>query len=294
MTMGGAPCFDTQEVNMLCCRLTSAALVFSAGDLAAPQPIHDITPDQYEEEQCRLYYYQFELSSSTKENAILHQWALAAIPFEFPSLRDSMSMSAAKYIYGCSVTGTTFGASLGRAVKINSLVKMDVEALIAMGKRDPPPSIKGCVDERDIETIVASEDLNDPIKVFMMPDGWYTQESRFVPRENGVTEDDGWLLAYVFDESSQLAADGEAKSNAKSELWIIDATNMTDVVAKVRLPQRVPYGLHGNWISEEDIAEQRPIERLRSMPSGKRDTCEASLAWRTWMASRNAMERFLE
>ena len=195
MTMGGAPCFDTELVNMLCCRLTSAALVFSAGNLAAPQAHPRHPPDQYEEEQCRLYFFQFEISNSTDENVILHEWALAAIPFEFPTLHDSMSMSAAKYIYGCSVTGTTFGASLGRAVKINSLVKIDVETLIARGKRDPPPAVRGCVDERDIETIIANDDPDDPIKVFMMPEGWYTQESRFVPRKDvSPRMTDGFLL----------------------------------------------------------------------------------------------------
>lgn len=294
ITRGESPCLNTESVNMLCCRLTSAALVFSAGNLTAPQPVRSIPADQLEEQQCRLYYYQFELASNTSENKILHQWALAAIPFEFPTLRDSVCMSAAKYIYGCSVTGTTFGAALGRAVKINSLVKMDVETLIARGKCEPPTPIRGCVDKRDIDIIGASHDPNDPIKVFMMPQGWYTQESRFVPRVNSTSEDDGWLLAYVFDESSQLMADGEPKPDARSELWIIDAKNMTDVVAKIRLPQRVPYGLHGNWVSEHEIEGQRPIERLRSVPRAKAATSNVSFGWRTWMASRRALEAYLE
>ena len=287
-------CTDTESVNMLCCRLTSATLVFSAGHLPVPQPVYDVPAAHQEEEQCRLYYYQFMLPKNTGENAISYQWALASIPFEFPTLRDSMCMSAAKYIYGCSVRGTTFGAALGRAVKINSLVKMDVEALIARGKQDPPTPIRGCVDQRDIDTIASSPDPNDPIKVFMMPEGWYTQEPRFVPRVNGTSEDDGWLLAYVFDESSQLGPDGEAKVDARSELWIIDARTMTDVVAKIRLPQRVPYGLHGNWISEGEIEGQRPIERLRSMPSAKPATSDGSLSRRTWMAARKALEAYLE
>lgn len=293
-TMGGTQCSAVETVNMLCCRLTSAALVFSAGNLAAPQPIRDIPADRQEEEQCRLYYYQFELSGNKDENKILHQWALAAIPFEFPSLRDSVSMSAAKYIYGCSVTGTTFGASLGRAVKINSLVKVDVENLIARGKAKPPIAVTGCVDGRSMDEIVASDNAEDPIKVFMMPDGWYTQESRFVPRRNGISEDDGWLLAYVFDESSQLAADGEPIKNAKSELWIIDAKSMKEVVARIHLPQRVPYGLHGNWISEEDIQGQRPVEQLRSLPTAEGATEAVSMGGRPWMALRKAWEAYIE
>ena len=58
-----------------------------------------------------------------------------------------------------------------------------------------------------------------------------------MPLVTSFSEDDGWLLAYVFDESSQLGPDGEAKADAKSEVWIIDVKTMTDVVAKIRLPQ---------------------------------------------------------
>ena len=290
-----------ETVNLLACRLTSASLVFSAGDLAAPTPTRDIPADQQEEEQCRLYYYRFRLPQSLgrtnplsgNDNLIAHQWALSAIPFEFPSLRDSVSMAAAKYIYGCSVSDTSFGAALGRAVKINSLVKVDVETLIERGICDPPAQIFGCVDTRDMSEVLASQDPLDPIKVFKMPEGWYAQESRFVPRARGVSEDDGWILSYVFDES-QLLEDDECMSDAKSELWIIDAKNMKDVVARVHLPQRVPYGLHGNWFSEEDIHGQRPVERLRNLPRKEAEERVASPVWEAWMATRNIMERWLK
>lgn len=288
-------------VNLLACRLTSATLVYSAGDLAAPIPLAPLPNLQEEEEQCRLYFYQFRISPPLgveeynnlgKQNVILHQWALSAIPFEFPSVRDSVSMSAAKYIYGCSVAGATFGAALGRAVKINSLVKVDVETLIAKGMRSPPTQITGCVDKRNMAEILASKDPEDSIKVFKMPEGWYAQEPRFVPRDHGRSEDDGWLLSYVFDEA-QLDSTRECPISAKSELWIIDAKNMKDVVAKIYLPQRVPYGLHGNWFSEEQLQSQRPVERLRTLPTthGKIET--GSPAWRCWMGLRGWLERTL-
>lgn len=287
-------------VNMLACRLTSASLVFSAGNLAVPTPTRQIPAAFQEEEQCRLYYYQFCLLHSlepdtSNDNLITHQWALSTIPFEFPSLRDSQSMSAAKYIYGCSVSGTSFGVALGRAVKINALVKVDVETLIERGISDPPTQITGCVDTRSIADILASKDSNDPIKIFKMPEGWYTQESRFVPRSDGFSEDDGWLLAYVFDES-QLVEDGECKPDAKSELWVIDAKNMTDVVARVHLPQRVPYGLHGNWFSEAEVQGQRPVDSVRAMPAreGKGSAGSTSPAWKIWMAVRTMIEAWLQ
>ncbi len=289
----------TEIVNMLACRLTSASLVFSAGDIAAPQPIHDIPADQQEEDQCRLYYYQFCLSRlpngdiyNGNDNLIAHQWALSAITFEFPSLRDSASMSAAKYIYGCSVSGSSFGSALGRAVKINTLVKMDVQTLIERGIRDPPAQITGCVDSRSMAEVLASTDPEDPIKVFKMPDGWYAQESRFVPRAGGVSEDDGWILSYVFDES-QLGEDGECIPGARSKLWIIDAKNMTDIVAQIHLPQRVPYGLHGSWFSEEDIKGQRPVNSIRTLPTMNGKEENFSPAWRALMATRRTIERWL-
>ncbi|KAI9808614.1 MAG: hypothetical protein M1825_003764 [Sarcosagium campestre] len=249
---------QTTAVNMLACRLTSASLVFCAGNIAAPVPIR--TTVEQEEDQCRLYYYRFDLEGF--ENTITHQWALLAVPFEFPSIRDDRSMSSARYIYGCS-TSSNFGTALGRADKIDSLVKVDVMTLIERGKKFPPRSVTGCVDMRSMEEIVASKDPSDPVKVFKMPRGWYTQESRFVPRVDGKSEDDGWLLTYVFDES-QLDSSGTAPENSQSELWIIDARNMRDIVARIYLPQRVPYGLHGTWFAEDEIENQRPIESIRS------------------------------
>ncbi|KAI9759708.1 MAG: hypothetical protein M1835_000324 [Candelina submexicana] len=286
----------TDGVNMLACRLTSASLVFSAGDLAAPIPTHSFA--EKEEEQCRLYYYHFSLGGLN--NIIPYQWALSAIPFEFPTLRDDVSMSSAKYIYGCSVSDSSFGAALGRAVKIDSLVKIDVQTLIARGKREPPRPVSGCVDTRSVSEVLASGDSEDPIKVFKMPQGWYAQEPRFVARKTGYDEDDGWLLSYVFDES-QLTEDGECHSNAQSELWIIDAKNMKDVIARVYLPQRVPYGLHGNWFSEKDVLGQRPCETIRSLPCSaphKKDVTTNGLdgsgfLWNSWIRTRRYLEEIL-
>ena len=257
----------TIAVNMLACRLTSASLVFSAGAVAAPQTIR--TTVSQEEEQCRLYYYQFDMNENQPHNKITYQFALSAISFEFPSLRDDMSMSAAKYIYGCSVSYGSFVAALGRAIKIDCLVKINAEALIAEGKANPNMEpVTGCVDTRLVEDVVDSTILDDPIQIFKLPEGYYCQESRFVPRAHSQGEDDGYLLTYVFNES-QLDDCGDCMPDAKSELWIVDAKDMKTVVGKVMLPQRVPYGLHGNWFSEEQVLGQRPIDTIRRLPSVK-------------------------
>jgi carotenoid cleavage dioxygenase-like enzyme len=279
---------ETTAVNMLACRLTSFSLVYSAGDIAAPIPKAVANPAYPpEEEQCRLYYYRFPLTDNT--NSITHQFALTAIPFEFPSLRNDASMSSARYIYGCSVSDSSFGAALGRAVKIDSLVKVDATTLVSRAKNNRPTPITGCVDTRTVPEILASQDPNDPIKIFKLPPGFYAQESRFVPRKDGKSEDDGWILSYVFDES-QLDVDGNAGPGAKSELWVVDARDMREVVCRVQLPQRVPYGLHGNWFSEEDVLGQWGVESIRTLPSAKsKDLGEDSVWMDVWMGVRKWM-----
>lgn len=65
-------------------------------------------------------------------------------------------------------------------------------------------------------------------------------ESVFVPRTRESDENDGWLLAYVYD----AATDG-------GEVLILHAQDFTgSPVATIQLPQRVPFGFHGNWIPD--------------------------------------------
>ncbi|KAI1760788.1 carotenoid oxygenase [Hypoxylon sp. FL1150] len=260
-------------VHLLACRLTSASVVFAAGALLPPV-LKPVPPEYAEEEQCRLYYYSFPLVKEAGSNdvpMIRNQWALSAIPFEFPTVSSSHAMREARYIYGCSTGGSSFSAALGKAAKIDYLAKIDALTLVHRGIANPPQQIKGCVDTRGIDEVMQSTDADDPVKLFQLPRGWFAQEPRFVSRRNAEAEDDGWLLTYVFDES-QLNDEGECGDGAISELWIIDARNMKDVVARVKLPQRVPYGLHGAWFSEDEIASQRPYDTARREVSKADDT----------------------
>ncbi len=65
-------------------------------------------------------------------------------------------------------------------------------------------------------------------------------EAVFVPSTTGpADEGNGWYVGYVYDP----ARDG-------SDLVIIDASDFAgDPVARIKLPHRVPYGFHGNWIA---------------------------------------------
>ena len=68
--------------------------------------------------------------------------------------------------------------------------------------------------------------------------GRHAGEGYFVPSAPGVGEDDGWVLSIVAD-----------RANGTSELVILDATDFGGKpVARVSLPQRVPYGFHSLWV----------------------------------------------
>ncbi|PYH30038.1 carotenoid oxygenase family protein [Aspergillus neoniger CBS 115656] len=191
------------------------------------------------------------------------QWALSVIPFEFPHVPEHLQMSATKYVYGCSMREGNFATRHNSCYKIDSLVKVNVESILRKGLDNPPSQVHGCVDTRSIHEIIYSQDPHDPIQVFALPPRHYAQECSFVPRKDGVSEDDGWLVTYVFDEA-WLDDSGVPLPDAHSELWIIDAVSMKEVVGRVILPQRVPYGMHGNWFSEEEILNQRGVHHYRN------------------------------
>jgi carotenoid cleavage dioxygenase-like enzyme len=65
-------------------------------------------------------------------------------------------------------------------------------------------------------------------------------EGVFVPASPGASEDEGYVLSYVYD----------AERNG-SDLVVLDAGNFAaPPLARVKLPQRVPFGFHGNWVPD--------------------------------------------
>jgi carotenoid cleavage dioxygenase len=70
--------------------------------------------------------------------------------------------------------------------------------------------------------------------------GRVTLEPVFVPRSADADEDDGWVLSYVYDATTDT-----------SDVVILHARDFTGgPVATVHLPRRVPFGFHGNWVPD--------------------------------------------
>jgi carotenoid cleavage oxygenase len=73
-----------------------------------------------------------------------------------------------------------------------------------------------------------------------LPSGGGACEAVFVPAQAEAAEDDGWILSLVCD------ADRDA-----SDLLVLNASDFTgEPQAVVHLPQRVPFGFHGNWVPD--------------------------------------------
>jgi carotenoid cleavage dioxygenase len=68
-----------------------------------------------------------------------------------------------------------------------------------------------------------------------------TGEAVFVPDpDRSSDEDGGWLMSIVYDAEADT-----------SDFVIVDAQDVRHgPVASVTLPQRVPFGFHGNWIAQ--------------------------------------------
>lgn len=65
-------------------------------------------------------------------------------------------------------------------------------------------------------------------------------EPVFIARPGGKDEDDGWIVTFVHDGNDDSA-----------EFVVLDAHDFArGYVARVKLPQRIPFGFHGNWVPD--------------------------------------------
>jgi carotenoid cleavage dioxygenase-like enzyme len=88
---------------------------------------------------------------------------------------------------------------------------------------------------------IFKHDLKSGLSVaFELGAGRHAGEPYFVPRDGADSEDDGYLMCFVFDAPSE-----------RSELVILDARDdAAPPLARIHLPTRVPYGFHGSWLAD--------------------------------------------
>ncbi|GMH38520.1 hypothetical protein BSKO_06404 [Bryopsis sp. KO-2023] len=95
---------------------------------------------------------------------------------------------------------------------------------------------------------------DSPPLVYKLPEGCYGSTFTFAPRRSSASSfdglsdredfsDDGWLLVFVHSEVTGF-----------SELHVVDGCDM-EMVARVHLPSRVPYGFHCVFIPEDQLPQ---------------------------------------
>jgi carotenoid cleavage dioxygenase len=91
----------------------------------------------------------------------------------------------------------------------------------------------------EVSTSVIKHDLDSGVATAHdLGPGRSAGEFVFVPADGATSEDDGWLMGYVNDATTDT-----------SELVILDATDVAaDPVGVVEIPTRIPAGFHGNWV----------------------------------------------
>jgi carotenoid cleavage dioxygenase-like enzyme len=73
--------------------------------------------------------------------------------------------------------------------------------------------------------------------------GRWGSEAAFAPRPGASTEDDGYLVSYVYDELA-----------GHTEVLVLDAADVCgDAVCRVKIPARVPLGFHATWVPGERL-----------------------------------------
>lgn len=98
------------------------------------------------------------------------------------------------------------------------------------------------------DTVVSYDDLSGDRATWFAGPGMVVGEAVFVADPSGVAENDGWLLAMVSPRNP--TANSSTGVAATTDLVVIDARDVAaGPVARMHLPDRLPFGFHGNFFA---------------------------------------------
>ncbi len=94
--------------------------------------------------------------------------------------------------------------------------------------------------EGGLDSVVWLDLMSGRRAMYALPPGDGLSEAVFVPRGPDAAEGDGWLLAVAW-----------RGAERRSDLIVLDTDAIEHgPVATVQLAHRVPFGFHGNWMSD--------------------------------------------
>jgi len=107
--------------------------------------------------------------------------------------------------------------------------------------------IAGDTLESGFDGIIKYDLVNGTSQHYPYGPGRLGGEPIFAPKPDGVNEEDGWVIGFVWDEQQQ-----------RSECIVLDAKRFEDgPIARVMMPARVPFGFHSAWVDQEVWSNQR-------------------------------------
>eukprot|EP00899_Mesostigma_viride_P017273 jgi/Mesvir1/25547/Mv01788-RA.2 len=173
--------------------------------------------------QPRMVLYTVELSTGR-----VTEQQLSPDRADMPAINRSKLGRRSRYIYSAVFEPIGF--------KIVGVMKMDMD-------RAPGVNVP-CVGDAGSAAAAGCE-----VGRVIFGPGCNNSEAAFVPRAGAEEEDDGYLVLYMHND----------KTN-KSKFVVLDAKTMSPTpLAEVELPQRVPYGFHGTFLTEDEIMAQKVL-----------------------------------
>jgi len=90
----------------------------------------------------------------------------------------------------------------------------------------------------DFDSIVKYDTARGARTSWYAGDTCHLGENVFAPDPDGTAEDDGWIINSMHDDAGE----------GHSEIVILDARDLeAGPVARIQIPQRLPFGFHANW-----------------------------------------------
>ncbi|KAL3500577.1 hypothetical protein ACH5RR_039670 [Cinchona calisaya] len=139
---------------------------------------------------------------------------------DFPIIKEKLTGLRNKYGYTQVIDSTA--SSISGMAKYGGLAKLyfaETELELSLTDKHPEELIK--------------------VEYHKFPVNTFCSGASFVPKSGGIDEDDGYIIAYVHNERTNI-----------SQAYVIDAKRFSsDPISKITLPTRVPYGFHGAFLS---------------------------------------------
>lgn len=158
----------------------------------------DADRDDEDSDWARMHRYRLDLGSGKVEEGRVDE-----TPLEMARVNESMTGTRTRYGYASRFYPT---ADPTRGLRFDGILKHDR--------------------------------TGDRMECIELGENRFVQENVFAPRPESRTEDDGYLVGFVHDETTE-----------RSECWVIDAQRFGDgPIARVHMPHRVPYGFHSHWV----------------------------------------------